>query len=347
MVEFQMPEFYAPFPLECNPHLEEASLKMWEWIDQMGLARTARARARMQATRADLSGAYVWPHASLALLALGYKWLALTFRIDDQLDEDDREDRLEARAVAIAELQHVVHGGALAGRAVESSVPVRALAVLWQETEAGKPQDWRRAFVRDFDAFLTSYATEAALKSQGRVPDLREYLQVRQDSIGMLWLFDLSELGLPCFLPDHIRECAPMRRLRYAAALHIALVNDIYSLNREILVGYPCNAVLITMREQRCSPQRAVDAVADLVAEQARTFITARTELDRELDRRAVTATVRAAATAYADNCGDNIRGQIAWHSQVMRYDTEDLSSASPGDQPSFPDDLLGRHGPK
>jgi hypothetical protein len=51
---------------------------MWEWIDEMALATTPAARTRMRRTRADLSGAYVWPRADPDLLALGLKWLALT-----------------------------------------------------------------------------------------------------------------------------------------------------------------------------------------------------------------------------------------------------------------------------
>ncbi|WBO61446.1 hypothetical protein [Streptomyces camelliae] len=141
MVEFRMPEFHAPFPMECNPHLAEASQAMREWAELMGLVPTERARARLRATGADLSGAHVWPRASLSLLTLGCRWLALCFRIDDQLDEDDQGDRPEACAAVIAELHRVLDGG-VAQDEKGSSVVLRALSALWQETSVRTPQHW-------------------------------------------------------------------------------------------------------------------------------------------------------------------------------------------------------------
>ncbi len=72
-------------------------------IDAYGLAPTDKARIRMRRTRADLSGAYVWPRADLGTLITGLQWLALTSRIDDQLDEDDRTEKLSARVAAVDE----------------------------------------------------------------------------------------------------------------------------------------------------------------------------------------------------------------------------------------------------
>ncbi|GGW24306.1 terpene synthase family protein [Streptomyces alanosinicus] len=340
IASFVMPEFYAPFPLERNPHLREASRRMWEWIGAMGLAPTEKAQARMRATGADLSGSYVWPRADLDLLATGLRWLALTFRIDDQIDEDDQDDRLAERAAVIADLRGILHGHP----PVVGSVVTRALTQLWQETAKGRAEDWQRTFIGHFEAWLDSYSTEARLKTARRPPQLHEYLEWRRYSVGMPWLWDLGELTLPTLVPETIRECRPMRELRHAAALHIALVNDVYSVNRELLVGYPCNAVLIIQQQHSRSPQEAVDAVADQVADQVRVFQCARTALERELDKQDVSVGSRTAATAYAETCAANIRGQIAWHSQVRRYDIDDFRRAS-GSEPlaSYPDDLLLR----
>ncbi|MBC7307811.1 MAG: sesquiterpene cyclase, partial [Dietzia sp.] len=260
MTDFRMPEFEVPFPLERNPHLERASRSMWGWIDAHGLAPTGKARARMRRTRADLSGAYVWPRADLTTLTTGLQWLALTFRIDDQLDEDDLTERLSARMAAVDELCDVLRGLPAPG----TSPVARALADLWSRTSRGRPTDWCEAFLRDFQAFLRSYATEARLSSRGAVPHLDTYLGWRMHSVGMPWLWDLDELRLPAPLPDSVRTCRAMSKLRRAGALHIALVNDVFSVRRETLVGYPYNAVTIVRDTSGCSLQEAVDRVAAL-----------------------------------------------------------------------------------
>ncbi|MER7407946.1 terpene synthase family protein [Streptomyces sp. NPDC000070] len=335
MADFEMPNFDVPFPVERNPQLEQASRAMWRWIDTYGLAPTQKARARMQRTGADLSGAYVWPRAELDMLTTGLQWLALTFRIDDQMDEDDLRERLRARVATIDELCNILHGQPAPG----SSPVARALSDLWAKTSAGRPTAWRNAFFRHFRAFLQSYATEARLSARGTAPRLGAYLGWRMYSVGMPWLWDLDELRLPVFLPDSVRTCGPMYRLRRAGAVHIALVNDVFSVHRETLVGYPYNAVTIIRDTHNCSLQEAVDRVAKLADAHVRAVVQARQELSGELDRQAVPPQARAAASDYADNIAANLSGQLIWHSSVQRYAVDDLQPA--GRSASYPDDLL------
>ncbi|UUU20227.1 terpene synthase family protein [Streptomyces sp. DSM 40750] len=335
MAVFEMPDFHAPFLVECNPHLAMASRAMWEWIDTHDLATTEKARDRMRRTGADLSGAYVWPRAGLDMLTNGLRWLALTFRIDDQIDEDDVAERLEARVAAVDELCGVLHGLTASGR----SPVARALATLWQETSQGRPVDWQNAFVRNFEAFLRSYATEAALSAQGHVPRLDDYLRWRMYSVGMPWLWDLDELRLPVFLPNSVRTCAPMVNLRRAGSLHVALVNDVFSVHRETIVGYQYNAVTIIRDAQQCSLQEAVDQVAALVTSQVHTVVEAGRELREDLDRQAVPPIARTATLDYAANITANLSGQLVWHSSVERYAVDDIQPT--GRSGNYPDDLL------
>jgi hypothetical protein len=335
VAEFTMPSFDVPFPVECNPHLEQASRAMWGWIDTYGLAPTQKARARMRRTGADLSGAYVWPRADLDMLTTGLQWLALTFRIDDQMDEDDLTERLQARVAAIDELRDILRGQPAPG----PSPVARALSDLWARTSVGRPIAWSNAFLRHFRAFLQSYATEASLSARGIAPRLDAYLGWRMYSVGMPWLWDLDELRLPVFLPDSVRSCGPMYRLRRAGSVHIALVNDVFSVHRETLVGYQYNAVTIIRDTHRCSLQEAADRAAELADAHVHAVVTARQELSEELDRQAVPPQARAAASDYADNIAANLSGQLIWHSSVERYAVDDLQPS--GRSASYPDDLL------
>ncbi|KMS75306.1 hypothetical protein ACM01_09940 [Streptomyces viridochromogenes] len=307
---------------------------MWEWIDSHGLAATTKARARMLNTGADLSGAYVWPRAEPGMLSLGLRWLALTFRIDDQLDEDDSDEQPGSRSQAIEELCGILHGAP-----AQPSPVADALHGLWEETRTGTPASWRRVFVASFEAFLRSYTLEAELKAAGRIPELPEYLGWRMYSVGMPWLWDLDELRLPLFLPDSVRTCEAMSTLRRAGSLHIALVNDVFSVERESMLGYPYNAVSLIMRAQGCSLQEAVAQVAGLVAEHARTVSRIlETDLAAELRHQHLPPDAHAAALDYGQNIALNLRGQLAWHASVRRYVTTDITGPWAG---NYPDDLL------
>jgi len=224
------------------------------------------------------------------------KWLALAFRIDDQFDEDTPGERPAARSAAVEILCGVLHGLP----ASPDFPSVRALGSLWRETSAGQPPNWRRAFVGHLEDCFRSYATEADLDARGVVPDLDEYLRMRFFSIGMPWLWDLDELRLPHVLSDDVRACAPMEKLRRAAALHIGLVNDVYSVSRESRVGYRYNVVSLLRDAQGCSFREAVDQVVPLVAERARAVLEAQEELVTELDSRCLSVESRTAALDYS-----------------------------------------------
>lgn len=332
---FVMPQFDAPFPLECNRHLTEASGAMWDWIEAMGLATTSSAQARMRRTGADLSGAYVWPRADLHLLTRGLKWLALTFRIDDQLDEDDGAGDARTRQEVVTGLASIV-----CDRAEPTAGPVpTALATLWAETSTGTPNSWRTAFASDFTAFLQSYADDANLTAHGILPSLDDYLPRRVYSVGMPWLWDLDEQRLPVYLPESVRSCRLFQELRTTASLHIALVNDVVSMPREQLTAYPHNAVLIIQRERQYSLQEAVDHVAALVSRQVTAFNRARRALPSELDRQGLDQAVTSSVLEYVSNLAANMRGQLAWHLAVGRYATDDLDNTRP--DRNYPPDLL------
>ncbi|MCW8379775.1 terpene synthase family protein [Streptomyces justiciae] len=294
---------------------------------------TPKARARMRKTGADLSGGYVWPRAGLSLLTLGLKWLALTFRLDDQLDEDAVGGR-STLSQCIEELCGVLHG-----HPAPPSPVADALHELWAETREDTPPSWRHAFVADFEAFLRAYALEAELKEAGQNPTLEEYLAWRIYAIGMPWLWVLDELGLPLFLPDSVRTCRPMGMLRRAGSLHIALVNDVFSVERESTVGYPYNAVLLIMQARECPMQTAVDHIAELVTEQAETVKRLlANDIPAELHEQQIPANVRTVVLQHCENIAMNLRGQLAWHTAVDRYTTGDLQGQWAG---SYPDDLL------
>ncbi|MFD9701656.1 terpene synthase family protein [Lentzea sp. NPDC059081] len=331
MTGLVMPHFPAPFPEERNPHLDEASAAMWDWVRATGLAPTAAAGERLRRSGADLSGAYIWPRAGLDELTLGLKWLALTFPLDDFLDEGGALSDVERRAVAVEGLVDLLHGrpSPVRGAAAE------ALASLWEETALGTTEQWRSAFVRDFSLFLRSYADDAKLTAQDRLPTLDDYLPKRMYSVGTPWLWDLDELRLPAVLPEPVRDCPVLHEVRTAGSLHIAMVNDVFSAPRERLTDYPHNAVFIVQRQFRCTVQAAVDHVAELVAEQVGVFESARERLLAKWEGQVDLAIV----ADYASNVAAGMRGQLSWHQAVERYEVDDLGADVPTH--GYPDDLI------
>lgn len=330
---FKMPYIHAPFRDVVNPYLDEASRLTAGWIESAGLTPTPEARLRMRRTDPQGASAYTWPYANRDELMLCIKWLATVFRLDDQLDEP-------AVAVSAEESMQVTERlcALFEGTTAARETPVdQAVAELWQETAYGQPPDWRAAFVDSMQKWLRTYPAEALLDMTGEYLDFDTYLDHREYSVGMPWLYDLAARGLG--LPQAVREAPALRSLRRAAAVHSALVNDLFSVRREAMVGYPHNAVLILRRETGCSLQEAADEVGAYIAHRAEEMLAAYSALSQGLQRDGVPLTTQIDALAYADRIMACTRGQITWHSTSARYATDDISS--PGGSLGYPADLL------
>ncbi|WP_405587979.1 terpene synthase family protein [Streptomyces sp. NBC_01190] len=104
----------------------------------------------------------------------------------------------------------------------ESSSPVlRAFAEPWDQTRRRLTQPWTAAFTANLKRWLLTYQEEAVLRAAGIVPDLATYLQRREYSVGMPWLYDLATLGLhPPPPAGHLLASPSMRTPHHPARSH-------------------------------------------------------------------------------------------------------------------------------
>lgn len=337
--EARIPDFRIPIPYVCNPLLEQASRNMWQWLDHYDLAPEGRARERTRRSLPDLSAAITWIRADLDLLTLGAKWLGWAFRVDDQLDEDDRFQRYQARAEAISDFRAILHGKQ---PAANSSVTA-SLKDLWNETSALGPEPWRAMFLYNLERFFNTYVQEARLDELGHTPILRQHVDRRVYSVGLLWMWDLGEADLVRFISDDIRNSEALFRIRRAAALQVALVNDIFGAVRDEFTGYQHNAVGLLRARDGLSYQQAFDVVGTMTDDQMAVFLRERAMLEHDLAGRDLPGDIYEAVTEHLDQIAASIRGQHAWHVTVetQRYALDDLLAPEANDIRSYPDDLL------
>ncbi|WP_328315402.1 terpene synthase family protein [Streptomyces sp. NBC_00388] len=330
--DFEIPEIYAPFTDTVNPHAPFVKTIAERWIEEAGLTPTPGARDRMRRTDPYGAAAYTWPHANFPELILMTKWLTTVFRLDDQLDEGPTGSHPGQCAAVIFGLYQV-----LDGHHPRSPSPIlNAFAELWDQTRHLLPQPWTATLTANIKRWLSTYQEESLLRAAGIMPDLATYLQRREYSVGMPWLYDLATLSLHPLLPATTLTSPSMRTLRRAASLHSGLVNDLHSATREALTGYPCNAVLIIENTTGTTRQRAADTVNDLITTLAHEMTAAQHTLTTELDHAHTPPPARAAVLLHAERITACTRGQITWHATSPRYATDDFTSGTTG----YPEDL-------
>ncbi|MFJ7269128.1 sesquiterpene cyclase [Streptomyces sp. NPDC099050] len=337
--ETRIPRLHIPIPYVCNPLQEQASRNMWEWLDSYGLVPAGRARERTRRSQPDLSAAITWIRADLDLLTLGAHWLGWAFRVDDQLDEDDRFQRFQARAEAIRDFRAILHGE----EPVTVSPLTEPLRDLWGRTSMLGPAPWRAMFLYNIEQFFDTYVQEARLDELGHTPILRQHIDRRVYSVGMLWMWDPGEADLVRLLPDDIRNSEALYRVRRAAALQIALVNDIFGSVRDEFTGYQHNAVGLLRGRDSLSYQEAFDVAGAMADEQLAVFLRERATFEDDLARRGLPDDAHTAVMEHLDQIAASVRGQHSWHVTVeqQRYALDDLLDPEQADLRSYPDDLL------
>jgi (+)-beta-caryophyllene/(+)-caryolan-1-ol synthase len=275
-----------------NPAWSEAADAVRSWAGRFGLLDDPERRAILAKAQPAYVAAKLCPIAPPAVLALTAQWLTVNFVVDDLLDgEDNPYSCATAARQLLAALDHGTDADTQTHARADPAAydPVYpATAELWDRTATGRSADWCRALRGDLADWLDSYAREALERASGRVPPVSEYRRHRRLSSGMLVFTDLAELALGVDLPATVRGLAVVRTLRAATAEYMGLVNDIYSVDKELASGQVHNAVCVVMHHSGAELAGAVRTVADMAAECLRALGHAEESLGDALGSRGV-----------------------------------------------------------
>jgi germacradienol/geosmin synthase len=139
---------------------------------------------------------------------------------------------------------------------------------------------------------------------------------------GAPWSAGLVEYAVGAELPAALAATRPLRVLRDTFADAVHLRNDIFSYQRETeREGEVNNGVLVFERFFGYKPQRAADAVNELLTSRLQQFEhTALTEVPLLLAEHGAGPTEQAAVTAYVKGLQDWQAGGHEWHLRSSRY---------------------------
>ncbi|MEO3755646.1 terpene cyclase [Streptomyces sp. B6B3] len=235
------------------------------WAGRFRLLADDAHRATLTTARPAHIAVRLFPVAEPRVLALAAQWLAVNFLVDDLLDTEDDPARCDAVAAALLR--------AADGAAPPAAAPLgRALADLWHRTTAGRSSGWCRTFRADLASWLGTYAREARDRLAGRVPETDAYRRHRRLSSGMLVFVGLVEPAVGVDLPDEVRGDPAVAALRGLTAEHMGLVNDLYSVDRELASGQVHNAASVIMHHTGVGRAEALRRVVGLTTDCQRAF---------------------------------------------------------------------------
>lgn len=317
-----------PYAARINPHIAAARAALLPWATVMGLLDPATGWSPDTLADTDFAGyaARIFPEANAADLVLRTQWCTWGTYADDLYSRTYRGNPVAGRA----QLRR------LAGFTEDAPDPPltpleRGLADLWQRTthpsfrhvldrnpHAGTAERLRTALARMF----TAWEAELDNEVRGRIPDPIDYLETRRAGAGGEVLSVLGETDRTEPIPPELLDTSVLRQLDNSAFDHAALVNDLYSYEKEIWFDSEHhNLVYVTQSFLGCSREAARDIVVDLVDERMRQFEhSVREDLPAFFDDHEVSAAARAAVLGHIDRLRALLAGNLVWHNASARY---------------------------
>ncbi|MEU7516695.1 terpene synthase family protein [Streptomyces sp. NPDC042898] len=328
-----LPEFDLPYPLTLSPHHQEAKRRSGEWAERMGLLDDLWDRPLMDGFDLALCSAGLDPDATLEELELSAEWLTWGTYGDDYYpfvfgrsrDLMGAKQQTE-RFKACLSLADPASGAALAVNAME-----RSLADLWARTAGSMGPEARAQLRYALDVMLDSWLWELHNQAQHRVPDPVDYIEMRRSTFGSELTLLMCKLRQTAVLPPELYRSGTVRALENAVMDYGALVNDLFSYQKEIEVeGEVHNGVLVLQTFFDCDYPTAVAMVHDLMQGRLRQYehLKAR-EVPLLYEAFALDPAGRKAFEAYLRELEDWLAGVLNWHRKVRRYGAEDVRAGS------------------
>ncbi|MCJ1676983.1 germacradienol/geosmin synthase [Streptomyces sp. APSN-46.1] len=324
-----IPEFYLPYSVPLNPHLPGARARLLAWNREMGFFDEGYWwEAKAAGYDFALCSAGIDPESSAQALDISAAWLSWGTYADDLYPR---------RFGAIGDL-----AGAAAQRArLRSFMPLdlapppsapanameRGLADLWRRTVTPMSEGQRRMFRTAMDRVLDSWHWELENQAARRVPDPVDYLEMRRVTFGSPMTIALGRMTHLDVVPPEVYESAAVQSLEAAAFDYSALMNDVYSYQKEVEYEAEAhNMVVVTETFFDCDYPTALGVVNDLMTSRMKQF---EHVLEKEFPvmyaDHGLDAAARAALDRYAEELKRWMAAIAGWHEKTRRYREEDL----------------------
>ncbi|MDQ1429121.1 MAG: germacradienol/geosmin synthase [Acidimicrobiaceae bacterium] len=333
----RLPDFYMPYDVRVNPHLDDAREHGRVWARRMGMLESLPGGVgiwddhKYDAIDLALCGAAINPDGDGPDLDLTTKWLIWGTYADDYYPAVFGRTRDMVGAKVLHERMGAFMPVDGSPPSVTPMNPVESgLADVWSATIGPLSQKDRLGFRTAIRDMTESWQWELANQIENRVPDPVDYIEMRRKTFGSDLTMSLSRLKHGQQVPAAIYRSRPIRALESASSDYLCFMNDIFSYQKEIeFEGELHNCVLVVQHflgPDRCNRDRAVDIVCDLMTARMRQFehVVAH-EVPALSDEFDLDDNGRAAMNGYVEELQVWMSGVLNWHRHCRRYDEVEL----------------------
>jgi len=299
----KVPELHCPFEPAIHPDVTAIQAASVAWAEAHGLAPNDRAKKRLGLSKIASLVSRAHPDAPRDRVQIAADWTTLFCLLDDHIEKLPSMSAVDdylAQVLAVAR-----------GTTVWTEDPFRRamadvrrrLAAIASPAAMARIED---AWAELFDAFCK----EAGFRARGEIPSLAAYVPMRQITVGIPVELAIGEVVDGIDLGAAPRNRGPLRTLARMACNLVGWSNDIYTFEKELAEGEPCNLVAVVGQAARIGIRDAVARAAAMHDGEARTFAAMLDDVDSQGD----------AAFQYARLLRCWVRGHLDWAHETGRY---------------------------
>ncbi|GHE74518.1 hypothetical protein CP980_28455 [Streptomyces vinaceus] len=319
-----MPHINVEFPPHISPLADRVEGHTREFVRRFGLVPDEASRRHHEDSLLGTLMSRAYPYAGFDELALVTDWISCMLVLDDQFDETrlgTEPDRL--RHICATVLGWLPSEGVppLPDTTAEDSFTAAfrpAFHDLWERTCAYTTPVWRKRFTEHIAAFFETCAWEAGNRSTGRLPELDEYRKMR--GCALMPYLDLVEVARHWEVPAAVYGLPEFAEMNQALSDADLWTNDLFSCEKETLLGDPHNLVLVYQRAHGTDLQTAADAVAGLIQARSDRFTELAAGCYENALRSGVGEPVREALERHVEGLRTWLSGQLQWRFETGRF---------------------------
>jgi germacradienol/geosmin synthase len=329
------PEFYMPYPVRVNPHLENLREGSEVWACEMGMISGGEDAPHnwalwdldaFHAMATDELAAFIFPDASAADLALLHQLMVWHFAWDDFFAKTYKSTHDQAGARAFTDRLRTFMPLEVTDAATPelSNVVERCTADLWPRLMQDRPRHWRRQVARGLTGCIEAGVLELANVCDGRIPDPIEYVTFRRESFAAHAAGCYVSMSTGTELPERIRQTRPVCALVEAFMDYMGLDNDIFSYHRELYEEADTNNLVKVFENfLGINAQAAVHVANNLLKARIRHInYIVDSQLPPLMDTYDLDTKERADVATWLAGAQSYLSGIHAWHTSAPRYRT-------------------------
>ncbi|OJD35063.1 terpene synthase metal binding domain protein [Diplodia corticola] len=201
--------------------------------------------------------------------------------------------------------------------ASEKATPLQLLfQSIWERIQKSSPRAVRERYVKSNVHFCHSVAElhGEEFDDMAVMENIRRYLHVRAQNIGLYPLLALEEYAYGVDLPQDVVEHEAIQEIERLVAEILTLQNDILSYHREHSVGHSQNLISIFRRRLGLTQQQSYDRADELLHRCYRQWYVAHAKVPCWGEK------VDAQVQQYLKACLDVLRANVRWSFKSQRY---------------------------